>query len=238
MSKGKTDSKGPIIVARIVLIGVLILAFAGPVILKCLEGACPWVPVSDSILKVVPPPPVNFLPDHSDIGYDLAFIEGLTASNSEIAKIFVEQGRGEYDDLLDMLDHEFGRGDNFGHSYDAPDKCEPNADINWLMMQVILMKDDKGACDYIDYLRSNPYYKISYQFDEVGEYGYVNWAHRSDEDEGECEEMVVQLRYQKYNAMISLQMGLNEDTISHEGVKAIAIPLMRIIEQKLDAAAR
>jgi len=215
---------------------VIVSAIIGPVIVKCLEGACPWVSTADSISKVVPPPPVNYLPAHSDIGYDLEFIEGSTLSNSDIAEAFADQGRGEYDDLLYMLDDEFGRRDNYGHYYDAPDKCEPNADIHWLMMQVILMKDDDGARDYIDYLQNNPYYLNSYQFNEIGEYGYVNWARGGDEDE--CEEMVVHLRCQKHNAFISIQMGFNVETISHEEVKAIAVPLMRIIELKLDAAAR
>jgi hypothetical protein len=156
-----------------------------------------------------------------------------TLTNQDIAQGLANDGFGEYDEILDLLENEFGRTTSYGYYYEAADMCQPGADVHNVVVQVVLLKDAEGALGYLDWGLINPRTEETYPLVEAGEKGYISWGASNSP----CEMTDLNIQYQKYNTMVNLGFGFNEDLISRPEIKAKCLHLAKLIDLKLDAAA-
>jgi hypothetical protein len=238
----------PVIIAFIGLIG----AFGAPFITCYLDDDCrnPSEPTQEILLitsspptapptpkpqsPILPPPADAYLPDHGEIKTRVFLVQEGTLTNQDIALGLENDGFGEYDEILRLLEDDFGRTTSYGYYYEAPDMCQPGADVHNAVVQVVLLKDAEGALGYLDWGLINPKTDETYPLLEVGEKGYIKWGASSSP----CKMTDLGIQYQKYNTMVNLGFGFDDDQISRAEIMAMSLHLAEVIELKLDAAAQ
>lgn len=173
----------------------------------------------------------DYLPDPSEISTDLEIYSEEINTNENIAAARSSEGLGEYEDILQMLEDDFGRIIGKGYYYSAPDYCESQADIHDLYTQVVLMKNAEGARSYHNWIMNNMAVDTTPLL-EVGDQGSIYWEY-SDYD---CEMLSVWVDILTNNLLISIGVGFNENRFSRQEIETIVIRYAEMIEKNLEAS--